>query len=100
MTLTIQAEFVNGILRPLAPLHLLEGERVEVTISPIHSVTPPNSEVDIIQQIQACKTYIEWLEVMKLLPPDDGGYDISKALPDNRSWSDGCSTPPSEDTKS
>jgi hypothetical protein len=33
------------------------------------------------------KTYHEWLEVTKLLPPDDGGYDIVKALDENRRWS-------------
>jgi hypothetical protein len=44
------------------------------------------AEDEIICRIQACKTYQEWLEVTKLLPPDDGAYDIIQAL-DNRRWS-------------
>jgi hypothetical protein len=29
----------------------------------------------------------EWAEITKLLPPDDGGYDIVRALNENRKWS-------------
>jgi hypothetical protein len=45
------------------------------------------SEDEIIRSIEACKTYHEWLEITKLLPADDGGYDIVKALAENRRWS-------------
>jgi hypothetical protein len=45
------------------------------------------AEEAIVQRIGACKTYRDWLEVTKMLPADDGGYDIVKALDDNRRWS-------------
>jgi predicted DNA-binding antitoxin AbrB/MazE fold protein len=84
MTMTIQAIYTGGILRPIHPLALKEGETVEVTIASSHT---PMSDDEIIQRIQACKTYQEWQEVTKALPQDDGGYDIVKALDDNRRWS-------------
>ena len=85
MSMTILAVYSNGVLRPVQPLSLAEGEKVEVTISPF---TPsPISDAEIIHRIQACKTYQEWLDVMKLLPPNDGGFDIVKTLDENRRWS-------------
>jgi predicted DNA-binding antitoxin AbrB/MazE fold protein len=87
MTLTVHAVFTNGVLRPMEPLSLSEGERVEITISPANSAVAPDLEAGVIQQIQACKSYQEWLEVTKSLPNDDGGYDIVKALNENRRWS-------------
>jgi hypothetical protein len=57
----------------------------------------PVSEDEIIRRIQACKTYREWLEVTKTLPDDDGGYDIAKALDENRSWSGERPILPTED---
>lgn len=89
MTMTIQAVYAGGVLRPVQPLALEEGQTVEVTVAPATTVpaTKPISEEEIIRRIQACKTYQEWLEVTKLLPSDDGGYDIVKALDANRRWS-------------
>ena len=85
MTTTVQAVYSGGVLRPVQPLALAEGETVEVTIaSPVPS---PLSEEEIIKRIQACRSYHEWLELTKLLPPDDGDYDIVKALNENRRWS-------------
>jgi len=81
-----QAVYAGGILRPLQPLALKEGETVNLTII---STAPgaPESEEEIVRRIRGCKTYQEWLEVTKLLPADDGGYDIIKALDENRRWS-------------
>jgi predicted DNA-binding antitoxin AbrB/MazE fold protein len=89
MTMTVRAVYTGGVLRPVQPLALAEGQSVEVTIRPSVTVptTTPVSEEEIIGRIQACKTYHEWLEITKLLPPDDGGYDIVKALDENRRWS-------------
>ncbi len=93
MTMTIQAVYTGGVLRPIEPLALKEGETVEVTIAPAAaSPSPaPLSEDEIVQRIQECKTYQEWLEVTKALPQDDGSYDIVKALDENRRWS--CDRP-------
>jgi predicted DNA-binding antitoxin AbrB/MazE fold protein len=89
MTMTVRAIFVGGVLRPVQPLALAEGDSVEITVTPAASAFPsiPVSEDEIIRRIQASKTYQEWLEVTKLLPADDGGYDIVKALNENRRWS-------------
>jgi hypothetical protein len=57
----------------------------------------PVSEDEIIRRIQACKNYREWLELTKLLPDDDGGYDIVNALNENRRWSGEPPLLPKED---
>ena len=88
MTTNIQAVYEGGILRPLSPLPLAEGETVDLTVAS-RSATPaatPLSEDEIIRRIDACKTVHEWIEVTTLLPPDDGGYDIVKSLDENRRW--------------
>ena len=38
MTITVEAKYENGVLRPLAPLALSENERVTLTIRPTGSV--------------------------------------------------------------
>jgi predicted DNA-binding antitoxin AbrB/MazE fold protein len=86
MTMTFRAVYTGGVLRPVQPLALTEGETVDVTVAPTTSAALM-SEDEMIRRIQACQTYEEWLEVTKLLPSDDGGYDIVKALDDNRRWS-------------
>ena len=88
MTTTIRAVVQGGMLRPLQPLDLHEGETVEVTVSSSREASAPAiSEEELIRRIQDCKSYHELFEVTKLLPPDDGGYDIVKALDANRRWS-------------
>jgi predicted DNA-binding antitoxin AbrB/MazE fold protein len=86
LTMTVRDVYMGGVLRPAEPLALAEGETVEITIAAAGTIAPL-SEEDTVRRIQACKTYKEWLEVTKLLPPDDGGCDIVKALDDNRLWS-------------
>jgi predicted DNA-binding antitoxin AbrB/MazE fold protein len=89
MTITVRAVYAGGVLRPVQPLALAEGETVDVTIAPGDTVAAAASatEDEVILRIQACKTYQEWLEVTKMLPADDGAYDIVQALDDNRRWS-------------
>lgn len=93
MSITVQATYTGGILRPVQPLALAEGQTVEITVTPAASPTTapnppaPASEEDTIRRIQACKTYREWFEVTKTLPSDNGDYDIVKALDENRRWS-------------
>jgi predicted DNA-binding antitoxin AbrB/MazE fold protein len=86
MTTTVRAVYSGGVLRPFQPLALAEGTTVDVTVATA-SVDSQLSEDEIVRRIQACKSYHEWLEVTKLLPPDDGGYDIVQALDENRRWS-------------
>jgi predicted DNA-binding antitoxin AbrB/MazE fold protein len=88
MSITIQAVYEGGVLRPVQPLPLAEGQTVEVTVAPSGSHPLPQlSEEELIRRIKACKTVQELVEVTKLLPPDDGEYDILKALDENRRWS-------------
>ncbi len=89
MTISVRAVYSGGVLHPIQPLPLEEGETVEVTVAPAATspTSTPISEEEIIRRIQACKTYSEWVEVTKLLPGDDGGYDIVEALDENRRWS-------------
>src|SRR5258708_92021 len=89
MTITVRAVYAGGVLRPVQPLALAEGQTVEVTIAAGKMVAAREtvSEEAVIRRIQACKTYQEGVEVMKLLPAEDGAYDIVKALDDNRGWS-------------
>ena len=98
MTMTVRAVYVHGVLRPIQPLALKEGETVEVTVAPAPSDSPL-SEEEFIRRIQACKTYHEWFELTKLLPPHDGGYDIVKALDENRRWSGERPLLPDEDSQ-
>jgi predicted DNA-binding antitoxin AbrB/MazE fold protein len=86
MTMTVRAVYEGGVLRPAQPLAIAEGQTVDLTITPA-TVAPQLSEEEIICRIKAAKSYSELFEVTKLLPPDDGGYDILKALDDNRRWS-------------
>jgi len=83
---TVEAVYENGVLRPSEPLPFSEGERVEVTVcpKPARTTGPPADE--ITRRLREAKTYREWFQATKSLPPDDGGYDIVRALNENRKW--------------
>src|SRR5205085_5459392 len=90
MTLTIRAVYEGGILRPLEPLTLPEGETVEVTIakvnlggSPLRAPTP--EEEDYARRMKAAKSLEEMYAVMETAPssPDDT-YDIIKMINESR----------------
>ncbi|HEX4588778.1 MAG TPA: antitoxin family protein, partial [Gemmataceae bacterium] len=78
-TTTIRAVYQNGVLRPERPLPLAEGTAVEITVA--HAIAPDEKELD--RRLRDAKTFDEWLEATKLLPSDDGGYDIVAALNEN-----------------
>src|SRR5262249_50849923 len=82
----VEAVYENGILRPSQPLPFDEGQTVEVTVRPKPANSRPQPEDDITRHLREAKTYHEWFEMTKLLPPDDGGYDIVSALNENRKW--------------
>ena len=56
-------------------------------------MTKPNASAPLLsdeeyaQRLESAKTLQEWVEITKLLPADDGGYDILKALDENRRFS-------------
>ena len=77
MTMTVRATYEGGVLRPAQPLELAEGDSVDVTIVPAPAA-PPMSEDELLEKINACQSYDEWMELMDKVPLDDGGYDIVK----------------------
>jgi predicted DNA-binding antitoxin AbrB/MazE fold protein len=88
MSITVRAVYEGGVLRPVQSLPFDEGTTVEEIVTPASAAAraAPASEEEIVRRIEACKTYEEWLDATKLLPPDNGGYDIVRALDDNRRW--------------
>jgi predicted DNA-binding antitoxin AbrB/MazE fold protein len=89
MTITVRAVYEHGILRPVEPLALSEGEAVEVTIAfadkaePIHRPPTPE-EQDYAQRMKAAKTLEEIYAVMATAPGLPDGYDLCRALNANR----------------
>ncbi|HET6575421.1 MAG TPA: antitoxin family protein [Fimbriiglobus sp.] len=94
--ISVLAVYENGVLRPKEPLALAEGQTVEITVSEPKPAESPISDDEYIRRLDAVKSIQEWVELTKLLPPDDGGYDIVKALEENRRWSEGRPPPPEE----
>lgn len=82
--MSVLAVYENGVLRPKEPLALAEGQTVEITVSEPTLGEVPLSEGEVNRRIKAATSIQEWVELTKLLPPDDGGYDIVTALNDNR----------------
>ncbi|MBI1915370.1 MAG: antitoxin family protein [Planctomycetes bacterium] len=90
MTLTIRAVYEGGVLRPLEPLTLPEGETVDVTIakanpggSPLRAPTP--EEEDYARRIKAAKSLDEMFAVMETAPPSpDYPDDIVNRLNESR----------------
>lgn len=81
MVITFDAVYSGGVLRPSRPLALREGERVEVTLT---STETPATDDDVARRLKSAKSVAEWVEATRLLPADDGGYDILDALNQNR----------------
>ena len=77
MTTTIRAIYEKGMLRPIRPLSLAEGQNVEVTLN-----AEPMDEV--LVRMRAAKTLDELFAIADELPPPADGYDLCKALNENR----------------
>jgi predicted DNA-binding antitoxin AbrB/MazE fold protein len=80
---TVLAVYQGGVLRPAQPLPLAEGETVEVTVTRPQSA-PPSTEEEVIQRMKAAKTLQELFAAYETLPPPADGYDLMKALNENR----------------
>jgi predicted DNA-binding antitoxin AbrB/MazE fold protein len=89
MTITIQAVYEGGVLRPVQPLDLAEGEVVNVTVA---TAKPPEQalrpltpeEEDYVRRLKAAKSLEEMYAVMETAPPLPEGYDLCRALNANR----------------
>jgi hypothetical protein len=89
MTITIRAVYEGGVLRPVEPLRLAEGETVDITIArpttpspPLQA--PPPAQDDYAQRIRAAHSLEEMYAIMATAPPLPDGYDLSEALNANR----------------
>ena len=89
MTITVRAIYENGVLRPVEPLTLPEGEAVDVIIAttqqaaPILRVPTPDEE-DYTRRIKAAQSLDEMYAVMATAPRLPEGYDLCRALSANR----------------
>jgi len=78
MSMHTTAVFEHGVLRPMQPLDLTEGEVVELLL------TPKGSAVDsIINRFRDSAT-LEELFAAANAASDDGDYDLLEALDQNR----------------
>lgn len=93
MSITFEAVYEGGVLRPKNALPLPDGETVQVTIAaaPIVRSSPPSflrpptpEEEDYARRLSVCKNLQEMFAVMETAPPFPEGYDLIKALNDNR----------------
>ena len=81
MVITVDAVYSGGVLRPSRPLALREGQHVEVTLTSAEPVAPDDH---VMRGLVSATSVAEWVEATRLLPPDDGGYDILESLNRNR----------------
>jgi predicted DNA-binding antitoxin AbrB/MazE fold protein len=89
MTITVRAIYENGVLRPIQPLTLPEGEAVDVTIATTLAAAPlmrapTPAEEDYRQRINAARSLEEMYAIMASTPRLPGDYDVCQALNANR----------------
>ena len=89
MTMTVRAVYQGGVLRPVQPLALDEGETVEVTIAKARPARPAlrpatPEEEDYIRRLEAAQSVEEMIAIMATAPPTPADYDLCQALNANR----------------
>jgi predicted DNA-binding antitoxin AbrB/MazE fold protein len=89
MTITFQAIYSGGVLRPAQPLALAEGQTVQVVISSVQpskpQLRPPTpDEEDYVRRVEAAESLEELLAAMPTASPLPDGYDLCQALNANR----------------
>jgi predicted DNA-binding antitoxin AbrB/MazE fold protein len=89
MTMTVRAVYEGGVLRPVEPLALPEGETVDVTIARTRPAgpalrAPTPEEEDYVRRIKAARSLEEMFAVMATAPPLPDEYDLNRALNANR----------------
>lgn len=87
--ISVLAVYENGVLRPKEPLDLPEGQNVQLSVyprPPFHPALPPPTpeEAEVIRKMEEAKTLQELFAAYESLPPPADGYDLCKALNDNR----------------
>jgi predicted DNA-binding antitoxin AbrB/MazE fold protein len=90
MTLTIRAVYEGGVLRPMEPLALPEGQSVAVIITTKEPAAPPlraptPTEEDYARRIKAAKSLEEMHAIMETAPPaPNETYDIVEMINESR----------------
>lgn len=80
---SVLAVYENGVLRPKVPLHLAEGQEVEVTMVDAKPVSEPISDEEYLNRLQAAKSLQEMFAVMDSGPPEPE-LDIMEAVNESR----------------
>lgn len=79
MTVSTTAVYENGVLRPVRPLDLKDGQTVQLTVA------PRPSDEEIIAMMNAAGSLEELFAIYNRYPDDStDGYDFLKALDENR----------------
>ncbi len=84
MTTTTLAVYENGVLRPAKPLPFAEGETVQLTVRRADTSSPAFSSEEAQRRIEAAKTLAEAFAGAAAVVDEDEGYDLLRALDDNR----------------
>ena len=93
---TVLAVYEGGVLRPVRPLPLNEGETVEITVARSPRPAPPASAEEAERRIREAGTLQEWIEAANALPPAEDGYDLLRAVNENRHPSERSLIPPGQ----
>lgn len=79
MTVSTTAVYENGVLRPVRPLDLKDGQTVQLTVA------PRPSDEEIVAMMKAARTPEELFAIANTyMTGSDDGYDYLKALDENR----------------
>ncbi len=89
MSITIRAVYKGGVLCPVKPVCLAEGETVDITIARPMPPTPTgqtdvSAEDSSVQRLRAARSLDELYAIMATAPSLPDGYDLSEALNANR----------------
>ena len=90
MAMTVRAVYEGGVLRPVQPLALAEGETVELTIASTRRSGPPSraptpAEEDYARRIRAAQSQEELDAIMATAPPSpEDTVDLVARLNESR----------------
>lgn len=78
MTTTTLAVYENGLLKPVRALPFAEGETVQLTVS------RPATREEAERRMREAKTLEDLFDAFQSAPEPEDGYDLLKALDENR----------------
>lgn len=83
---TIDAVYENGVLRPLGPVPLAEGQTVRVTVADTipHSPSLPETTSEYAARLAAAETIEDVIAVMNSAPPEPGVGDLCREMNEAR----------------